>query len=512
MPNFDALNDFAVTKQQVLSAVSNPVRGQLISLILVGKIAKNSLSAKATSYGAISDISQGPAQDVDVYKVLYWSGQTDQNGPQIVSGSLLVPVNITKSEILQTRNGATWQYADYTLPWFNLAKGLDLKLINYETVSMAGLGYVTVHADGFGLGANEGKVVGFSDYFGEINPHVDMLRAVREKLPSVGFKGSVDPLNIIYFGYSNGAAFGVGIVNELVPGNSSKISSTEAAKFSFNRLLLGSGNNAYDELVATASDPTKTFVSLEVFGLACWVIASMESAQMVARPSALHQIINPLVKGDFWGASNDKTIVQTLITLLTWNASTNISNPADPDNNYTNPDPVNGVGDFRQLINLNNFKKYAYELLNNHGWTNINAPLNKFPQIPVTMIYSSADQVVAPATGANAQEVGLKIVTGTGFDGTATLDAYMGTGKTLGAVTVPGAGKPITVYSTLNDKDQASVQAIGTLIKNTTGNKYVRIRLETSNIRGFNFPASYGRGDHDGNSITWFESTYYALQ
>ncbi len=505
MSNFDALKDANLSKQQVLNAISNPMRGQLISITKVGTIAKNSIS-KSTS-----DISQGPAQDVNVHKVLYWSSQTEQNGPQIVSGSLLVPSNITKTDILQTRNGATFQYNDFSLPWFNLANGLSLSLINYETVCMAGLGYVTVHADGFGLGANEGRVTGFSDYFGEINPHVDMLRAVREKLPSVGFKGSVDPLNIIYFGYSNGAAYGVGVVNELVPGNSSKISQTEASKFSFKKLLLGSGNNAYEELVAVASDPAKTLVSLEVFGLACWVLAGMQSAQMVARPSALHQIINPLVKGDFWGAPNDKTTEQTLATLLGWNASTNPVNAADPDNNYTNP--TTKVGDFRQLVNSNNFKKYAYELLNNHGWTNINAPLDKFPQIPVTMIYSSADQVVAPATSDSENGVFGKIAFGAGFDGTASLDPYMGTGKTLGAIAVPGAGKTVTSNNTLNDKTQAGVQGIADAIKNTTGNNYLRIRLETANIRGFNLLAGqYGRGDHGGNLITWFESTYYALQ
>jgi hypothetical protein len=514
MPNFDALNDVLITKQQVISAISNPQRGQLISISKAGTVIKNSLS-KSTS-----DISQGPVQDVDVYKVLYWSSQTDQNGPQIVSGSLLVPSNITKTDILQTRNGATWQSNDFSLPWFNLANGLDLNLISYETVSMAGLGYVTVHADGFGLGANEGRVTGYSDYFGEINPHVDILRAIRTKLPAVGFKGSIDPVKIIYFGYSNGAVYSVGIVNELVPGNSAKISADEASKFSYQRLILGSCPNAYDQFNNIAlnieNEPIeskkKSYSSFEVSALACWFLAGMDSGKLTARPSAYNQIINSIVKGDYWGASNDQLLTDSLGKAYTLNVITNPPSIADP---YKLP--TARVGDFRQIFNCKNWLSYGQEALNNHGWTNPNTPLNKFPQIPITMIYAASDQVDCPVMAESENLVFVGIATGTGFDGPATLDPYMSIGKTysLGpiSVTYSGAGKTVTVNKTFNDKDQASVQAIANAIKNTTGNNYLRMKIETINIRGFNIAVGqYGRGDHLGNAITWFESTYYALR
>ncbi len=520
MSNFDALKDVNLSKQQVLNAISNPRRGQLISITKIGTIAKNSISRPD------SDINQGPAQDVDVHKVLYWSSQTDQNGPQIVSGSLLVPSNITKSEILQTRNGATWQYNDFTLPWFNLANNIGLDQINAPTVFMAGLGYITVHADGFGLGANEGRVTGYSDYFGEINPHVDILRAVHEKLPSIGFKGSVDPVKIIYFGYSNGAVYSVGIVNELVPGNSAKIPATEAGKFSYQRLILGSCPNAYEQFTnickTISNEPVEAnklaTCSLEVFGLACWFIANIDSGKLIARPSAYNQIVNSIVKGDYWGAPNDPNFTVSLAKAITLNTLTNPPAPLGTDNYRA---ATTTVGDFRQLIDVNKWLQYGQEAYNNHSWTNPNTPLDKFPQIPVTMIYSAADQVDCPAMGVDQATTFNKIALGTGFDGPATLDTYMSTGKTFTNAFIPGvsvsyagAGKTVTVNNTFNDKTVSAVKDIANAIKNTTGNNYLRMRLETSNIRGF-LPGqnwNYGRGDHGGNSITWFESAYYALQ
>ncbi len=513
MPNFDALNDSSVSKQQVLNAITNPKRGQLISMSKVGTVLKNSINRPS------SDISTCPAQDVHVYKVLYWSGQTEQNGPQIVSGSLLVPANVSRTEILQTRNGATWQYNDESLPWYNIDNSVGLDKINAATVMMAGLGYITLHADGFGLGANEGRVSGYSDYFAEVNPHVDMLRAVRTQLPSLSSKVSVDPVKIIYFGYSNGAVFSVGIVNELVPGNSSKISADEASKFSYQRLILGSCPNAYEQFTAISKSiddsniplqnkPSMT--SFEVSGLACWFLANMDCGKLVARPSAYNQIINPVVKGDYWGALNDPTVVQSIGKAYTLNTVTNPSSDAEPYRTATTT-----ISDFRQIIDVKKWLQYGQEAYNNHGWTNPNTPLDKFPQIPVTMIYSAADQVDCPAIGTDQVSVFTKIAQGAGFDGPATLDVYMGAGKVFvpGVLSYPGAGKTVTVNNTFNDKTVEGVQAIASAIKNTTGNNYLRVRIETPNIRGFNILAGqYGRGDHAGSAITWVESTYYALQ
>jgi hypothetical protein len=66
----------------------------------------------------------------------------------------------------------------------------------------------------------------------------------------------------------------------------------------------------------------------------------------------------------------------------------------------------------------------------------------------------------------------------------------------------------------MNDKTQSAVKDIASLINNTTGNNYVRIKIKTENSRGFDLLNSgkFGRASHGGNTITWMESTYYALQ
>ena len=140
------------------------------------------------------------------------------------------------------------------------------------------------------------------------------------------------------------------------------------------------------------------------------------------------------------------------------------------------------------------------------------------------MIYSAADQVVCTVSRSSHAETFAAILTGAGYDGPETLDVYMNTvGKTISnpnipgvTVNYPGAGKTVTVNKTSNDKTVAGVQAIGALIKATTGNNYLRIKIEAPNIRDFNqtnlAAGNAGRGDHIGNSITWLESAYYALQ
>jgi len=515
--------------QQFLSNNLNNVKnGQLISITKAGTILKNSINLPD------SDIPTCPEQNITVYKVLYWSSQSEQNGPQIVSGSILVPENVSKNEILQTRNGATFQYNDNSIIWYSIVNNYNfdkMSIHNKSTLLFSGLGYIVVHADGFGLGASEGKVSGNSDFNCEVYPHVDILRAVRTILPLFSRIVSIEPLRIIYCGYSNGAIYGPSVVHHFVPGNNQNLSLDEASKFKYTRMILGGCPCITTDFFKTIQEnPTNVLLTLEVFGLFAWTIAHSNSGIMMSRPSAYNEIIRPITIGDELGSGNSLDFKQQLGIFI---KSNTLMHPPNPNDVYTPATTV--LGDIRQIMNIDNAVLYGSELTNMHGWANPKLRFTNFPPIPVTMIYASGDQVVAPTVGNKQSSIFKKIsnelkprsLTISGdesaytFDGPKYLDDYMGTGKVIGipgnpslSVTYPGANKTVTVNNEMNDKTQSAVKEIASLINNTTGNNYVRIKIKTGNSRGFDLlnSVNFGRASHGGNIITWMESTYYALQ
>lgn len=513
---------------------SNVKNGQLVSITKVGTILKNSITLPG------SDIPTCPEQDITVYKILYWSSQNNQNGLQLVSGSILVPEKVSKKEILQTRNGATFQYNDESIIWYNISNGGNFdntSIHNKSTLLFSGLGYITVHADGKGLGESQGKVVANSDYYGEVYPHVDIMRAIRSILPVFSPNISTEPLNIIYCGYSNGAIYGPSIVHHFVPGNNQKMSSTEALKFNYKRLLLGGCPCLTTEFFKTIKEnPNNVRILQETNGLLVWLLGHSNSGIMMSRLSAYNGVIIPVSLGDELGNKNSLNLNQQLALLIKLNTLMHPPTNADvyfPADTFTS--------DIRQFIDINNAVLYGSEFTNNHGWTNPKIRLSNFPTIPVTMVYSAGDQIVAPTSGSNQEAIFKKIsnalnpqsstdsksltvlgdLSAYTFDGAAYLDDYMGQGKVVGipgndlmSITFPGANKTVTVNNELNDKSQSAVKEIASLIKNTTGNNYVRIKIKTGNCRDFDLLNSgkVGRASHGGNCITWMESTYYVLQ
>jgi hypothetical protein len=508
-------------KQQFLSNNLNNVKnGRLISITKAGTILKNSINLPG------SDIPTCPEQDITVYKVLYWSSKNEESGPQIVSGSILVPQSVSKNQIIQTRSGQTFQYDDRTILWYNIVNGLDYdkeSILNKSKLLFSGLGYILVHADGFGLGASEGKVTANSDFNGEVCPHVDIMRAVRTTLPYFTPNLLIDrPVDVIYCGYSNGALYAPSIVYNLFPGNTMKIPLDEASKFNYTRMLLGGCPFLSSDLFQTIKNsPSNTLISLDLFGLLSWVIAHSNSGIMMSRPAAYNGIMRPLVIGDELQRRDGNLRALTELLLK----SNSIMFPPTQSDFYI--PSTNILGDIRQVVNVDNAILYGSEFTNNHGWTNPKIDLARLPKIPITMIYSGGDQVVCPTVG-NSQSAIFKHISNTPlsgtesaftYDGAEKLDDYMGLGEVVGvpgrSVRFPGAEKTITVNDEKNDKTQSAVQDIAELIQNTSGDNYLRIKINTTNARGFTFSnnsINYGRARHGTNALTWMESTYYVLQ
>jgi hypothetical protein len=514
----DNLNIINANQQFLSNNLNNVKNGQLISITKAGTILKNSIKLPG------SDIQTCPEQNITVYKVLYWSSQNEQNGPQMVSGSILVPENVSNIEILQTRHGSQHRFLDRSVIWYSIENNLDFNVtttFNKSPLLFSGLGYIVVHADGFGFGVSEGRVSGNSDFDSEVYLHVDILRAVRTTLRLFSPKVSIEPLHIIYCGYSGGAVYAPSIVNNFVPGNNQTISLDEASKFSYTRMILGGCpciTNNFFKLIK--DNPKNNLVLLEIFGLLSFIIGHSNSGIMMSRPSAYNQMCRSIQTNNLPASNNSFTqqvLFSRLLSLNTIVYPPSLNDPYTPANNI--------VGDIRQIFNVDNAFLYSTEFTDMHGWTNLNMRLDMLPPIPTTMVYAASDQVVAPVVGNEQSAIFKKIFnlplsdneSAYVYDGAEYLDDYMGEGKLLGGpIRQPGANKIVTVNNELNDLTQSGVKQIASLIRNTTGNNYVRIKIEPQNCRDLSLQnLTFGRGSHNGNTgsvITWMESTYYALQ
>lgn len=510
------VNNLTVSGSLISSEIAilqNPTSGQLISIKLAGTILKNSIQ---TSIPGLNNLN-GPAQDVDVYQVIYYSSNDDENVTVQVSGSLFVPKSITKTNIISMRPGALVQIEDeYSIPWQSLEQGIFQSLtptqrsgIFFNAPVLSGLGYIILFTDGFSLGINQGKAR-LLDYFAEVNPSVDMLRAVRPVLPQYGFQGSINPVNIIQYGYSAGGIFGMGVINELQPGVNPNISPAEAQKFNFIRGLFGATPDAfasvngylqnYNNGGGSAPNATGTQASTDLAGLYSFSLNNSKNTYGMLRDSWAAQVSN-IFDGNWYNTF--PATVSSLINQISLNSST--YPPASiggTDGEYTLiPFCDPGFFDTRQLFNFSKVQTQVFQFKQASGWTNLYRPLNTLPAgVKVSLIYSSVDQVCCPANSlANA-------IAALGNDTSASLDIYMGAGPTYGLVSYPGAGRNIVANTSSSLVTSSDRLAIANAIKGQTASNYLRYRIQPSGLPGFPNPPDYLlSGSHAGFASYFFD-------
>ena len=511
------VNSQIATLNTEVGVLQIPTRGQLISCTLAGTIDANSMVWTGAYTGASDNYLAtgfyGPAQDVDVYKVVYYSTNSIDNAVVQVSGSMFVPQTVTKDTLISARLGAAQQFRDEDIVvWQSFEDGVWETLTpedKYEgggasIARYAGLGYIGIVPDGFGLGVNQGRAQLF-DYFSETYPGVDMLRAVRSILPDYGFTASITPVNVIQNGYSAAGTYGTAIVNEFQPGVSPDISPAEAANFNFTKLMLAGVPspyhffNNYYRLYTYNTQPTYTFTGtqfvFEQLGLASFYFNNTRGLSDVLRKSMYAQFAQ-INDGD-WYTSTEAflTGVNKQITLNT------VTYPpallGGTDGNYT-PQPLcpTGFVDTNQLINWNNWPALSNFALVNHGWTNFFRTTATLPTgASISNIYSTVDQVVCPANS-NAQ-----INAGAGFDGSAILDSYMGTGTFYGGANYgqgpqyafyPGANKTINVDTSSSLANPAGQLAIANDILGQADSDYNRYRIETTGLPAYPYENTWG--------------------
>ncbi len=524
---------------------NNWTRGQFVSSDLIFTIPANCWT------GALPSLV-GPAQPVSVYKVVYYSSDSTTSSVERVSATVYVPAAISKTgsmvlniKGLQPGNNSAcigWEtYSNPTLqggltaasfnvlPKFDPSNPADATYgIIFPSIYAieAGLGYITVDADGFGLGVSQNDCV--FNYMSQINPQVDALRCLRNMYTSgistqnalfgaarSAYGGTGTTLPVSVSGYSLGGIIAPGVVNEFSAGVSAVIPSSEASAFTFKRILCGGvqdGQNLISLISNTqignfTINPTLLFLFSQIGG-------NQPTHPLYAQPEALSTYW-PFFT-DIDQKANFTQDITNMAQLLGYSLAV-----APPSATYTyNPPSFGGVYgitgcDIRQLYRPEYTGAHARTLKNIHGWTNPSRPLYTLPDCGVAHIYSTLDETVCPYgyTGSAAVLNGVPIAqqAGYNFDCASSLDKYM----TVGDVSLPyynftGAGKtksvseifvnPLTGANAVSDAIVSTVTAAATATTLPTSDAYARISVDFSSIIPF-VPTLAGIADHGGFAL-----------
>ena len=343
----------------------------------------------------------GPNQPVSVYKIVYYSNDTRSQTVERCSGTLCIPQNITKNEMICQLRGTLVVMSNAELGHIYLpeiSKNPDINArstINdgIASVSLSGLGYVVFCADGLGYGESSGSPF-YADYDAETEPHIDLTRAMRNlviKKPELFNNKFSLPLNIIVTGYSLGGIFGPAYANMLL-GDS--INVEERKDFKIKNMLLGAIVNLYEFIKYNIDNP---IVSLAELFFSCLGIYRKNDNILYCKPNAFDNIF-PLFKD--W--SQEKTTNEFLFKFSTAIILDSIENPP-VNNNYvppittklpgTNIDFVVAV-DARQFIILDQWSKYINYFKLFSSLNNKFKPLTDISGIPLVNIYSIKDELI----------------------------------------------------------------------------------------------------------------------
>ena len=532
---------------------NNWTRGQFVSSDLIFTIPANCWT------GALPSLV-GPAQPVNVHKVVYYSSDSTTSSVQRVSATVYVPAAISKTgsivlniKGLQPGNNSAaigWEtYSNPTLqgglalaaanvlPKFNPANLGDATFgIIFPSIYAieAGLGYITVDADGFGLGVSQNDCV--YNYMSQINPQVDALRCLRNMYTSgistqnslfgaaiSAYGGTGTTLPVSVSGYSLGGIIAPGVVNEFSAGVSAIIPSSEASAFTFKRILCGGTPDAQNLISLLSHTAIGNFIMNPVnLFLFSQLGANQPTHSLYAQPEAL------ATYWPFWTDIDQKANVTqdiaAVATLLGYSTAVYPPVVLGGSGQYNPPFAGGQYGitgaDIRQLYRPEYTGAIGRVLKNLHGWSNPNRPLYTLPDCGVVNIYSTLDEVVCPYgytggasflygnAGTIAQQAGYN------FDNAAALDKYMTVGDFDPSIYAlyyfTGAGKsqsaseifvnPLTGANAVQDAIVSTVTAVATATTNPASDAYARIPVDFSSIIPF-APELAAIADHGGFTL-----------
>lgn len=461
-------------------------------------------------------------QPINVYKIGYYSSDLLSSQPIKLYGTLLVPNNIIKEEIISYKNDIIYELQSNNSIWkavgpdgiWNLATTQDKSLLANENLlkincllSLSSLGYIVIIPDGF----NTSNTLRIFTYEGETIPSVDMIKSIRKLIlysPSIfnGFELNDQPLNVIQLGYSSGGIYGPSIINEFYY-NSSKINKAEINFVAGHFGGVPSIETIINNLFTFGSNKDKGCYRLPIEMLILFALyfGNCPIIEQIAQPSAYGNFFQ-LFKGK-WFQDWNKFSKQVFINLV-YNHELNVlagihNNKDDTVEPYIKPNE--NMFDIRQIINIQKFVTYKEYFLSQSGWSNILRPLENLKNIPISNMYSETDELSL----LKLYQIDKSCIT---IDCSEYLDKYMSKGESL----LDGPNKKIIIssnsnneyiYETIKQYDMTNLDDIANIIgdiKYMNNNEYRRYILGTSKLN----KELHG---HNKFIFIWFNILYHIL-
>lgn len=472
-------------------------------------------------------VLNGPSQAVKVYRIAYYSSNPAlSNSTELVSGSMFIPDNITKTSIIEAGRGATISTSDQdSCDWLSITsnkwvgqtpaqRSINLSSLSAR-VNLSSLGYVVIASDGFGLGLSLNRVNLFNDYFGNINPSVDIIRAFKKYLEYTKSNGSnlfqnkfnSSILDIFHIGYSRGGLIGTGVANELRPGVSATIPVEEAKQFNSRKIILGATpmpQYYYDWLAENASNPLTRYLNPTIAQLNALLLSGQTSAYSYLTKNFVSNIL-PLFTDDVTQSYNeflfgDTNIFKRYKHDYYSNLSDMLKNGILPPVDIQVGPGLNAVAiDWKQVIqDVDSIKAVRNIISNNLPLNSKNRNLKELENIPIIHIYSMQDELCVPP--------------GTGIDMSADM-ANSNLGQDINGP-LDANGKPVIVFKGAN-KISEYVKVKGGDLESER--KMVQDAVKISSNQFINFAVdatAYGSSlnGHVGFNAIWFNYVHSILK
>lgn len=440
-----------------------PQRGDVNSIKFIKTIVPGDISGTFPVF-------MGQSQPVSVYCITYYSSNPSNNSTvELVSGSMFVPQTITKSKVIEWTRGASIGTDDVaSVPWIKVndpswtSATPVQRATSYRVTPLicwASLGYVVIAADGFGLGVSLNKTDLFSNYFSNVNPSVDVIRAFKKYLDytistgSTQFQGqlSTPKLNIIHTGYSLGSLAGPGIINELKEGVSQSIPSSETSLINSVKGIYSVGLDAkvaFDYWYANRATAATRFINPTIVNLSLQVVASnynvYQFATIGCKSNVLPSFLEDLNRNGtetVFGSTNFTGVFSKIFYDYTANAVEYATAGIQA------PTIIGGLPfvDWKQLYTEEGMRLLSSVLTNAIPWTSKMRNLRDLSNTPIAHIYGHADELVCPlgpgvldaATNLDQSNMGPDQVGTLGLDGN-PLWVFRGANKVCSKVNVTG--------------------------------------------------------------------------
>lgn len=499
-----------------------PQRGDVNSIKFIKTIVPGDISGTFPLF-------MGQSQSVSIYQITYYSSNpSNSNSAELVSGTVFIPQTITKSTIVENLRGAALATDDTGVcswlivqgsTWVSSTPSQRSSFTRTSSlISIASLGYVIIAADGFGLGVSLNKANLFSDYFGNVNPSVDILRAFKKYLEYTKSTGSnqfqgrfnAATLNVIHTGYSLGSLAGTGVMNELKAGVSQSIPSDEAALFNSVKGIYSvalDAKVAFDYWYANRATAATRFINPTIVNLSLLVAASnhnvYQSLTVGCKSNIIPSFLEDLNRGTtetLFGSTNFTGIFSKIFYDYTTNAVEYATAGIQA------PTIIGGLPfvDWKQLYSEDGMRLLGNILYNSIPWTSKMRNLRDLSNTPIVHIYGHADELVNPlgpgvldtATGLDQSNMGADQVGTLGPDGN-PLWVFRGANKVCSKVNVTGGD--ILVNPTSGTEAQM-INSIATM----ANNQFINFKVNST---------AYGSllGTHSGFSVLYQAYLYLIL-